>query len=237
LKLDCAQNISAGRFHSAIDRWLDATMQSAELRKEPDRVAHPHLPLIAGSIPVRRLVRKSRPVAQGRLEIGCRIKSCPTWLPSEPLSAKLPKIMRLFLIFLATVAIAGAEEDTWSKVCHLKSGTELRILRKSSRQPVLATMDEATDSRLIVVLKNAQIAIPKDDIDRIDSRQASGRRFTKNSRVTTKATDIAPTPTVPSRAALPSTSSSNSLTINTKPDFETVYRRKSKSSLVGANRN
>jgi hypothetical protein len=145
--------------------------------------------------------------------------------------------MRLFLIFLAALAIVGAEENTWSKVRDLKGGAELRILMKGSRQPVLATMDEATENRLIVVLKNAQIAIPKDDIDRIDSRKASGSRFTKNSRVTTKATDIAPTPTVPSRAALPSTSSSSSLIINPKPDFETIYRRRSKAALVGADRN
>ena len=56
-------------------------------------------------------------------------------------------------------------DDSWLKVKQLKTGTELRVYKKAAKQPVSALFDEATDTNLIVVIKNEQLAIPKDDID------------------------------------------------------------------------
>jgi len=52
---------------------------------------------------------------------------------------------------------AAAVEKSWDKLKELKSGTELRIYKKGV--PILAVMDEATDDRLLVVVKNEQVVI------------------------------------------------------------------------------
>lgn len=129
---------------------------------------------------------------------------------------------RIAIFFLA-VSFLLAAEDSWTKVGKLKTGTELRIFKKGAKQPVLAKMDEANDERLVVILKNEQVAIPKDDIERIDYRPAQTSRITKESRTVTK--DEAPMPGNPQSTPGPNTSTSSSVSIGSKPDFETIYRR------------
>ena len=70
---------------------------------------------------------------------------------------------RLFLFLLVAVAAAWAADDAWSKVKALKTGTELRVYKKGSMQPVLAQMDELTDDNLVVVVKKTQTAIARDE--------------------------------------------------------------------------
>jgi hypothetical protein len=38
------------------------------------------------------------------------------------------------------------------------------------RSPVMAQMDEANEERILVVVKNEQVSIPKEQIDRVDAR-------------------------------------------------------------------
>jgi hypothetical protein len=137
---------------------------------------------------------------------------------------------RLAILLLAAVAAFARPDgapDPWSKVKELKSGTEIRILKKSSMQPVLGKFDEANDENLIIVVKNQQVAIPKDQIDRLDYRPPSGSRVVKETK--TKAED----PSAEPRAGMngsgvgPGSSTSTSVSIGSKPDFETLYRRPS----------
>jgi len=130
----------------------------------------------------------------------------------------------LFLTLAATVAFGA--EDEWAKVKALKTGAEIRVFKKGSMQPVLAQMDELTDENLVVLVKKTQTAIPKDQIDRIDARPAGGSRVVKET--TTKETypdakSAAAAP--PSGPEVPGTTTSTSVSIGSKPDFETVYRR------------
>jgi hypothetical protein len=81
---------------------------------------------------------------------------------------------------LACLPAWGADQ-AWTKVRALKSGTELRIYRRGEHRPLPAKLDEATDENLIIVLKNEQEAIPKDEIDRLDYRPR-GSRVTTDSR-------------------------------------------------------
>ena len=87
-------------------------------------------------------------------------------------------------------------------------------------------MDEATDENLAVVNKNEQMAIPKEQIDRIDYRPVKPR-VTKESKTTasngTEAKPPAPGPY--QNAPGPSSSTSTTVSIGSKPDFETIYRR------------
>src|SRR5215831_12056608 len=89
---------------------------------------------------------------------------------------------RLLVLFLTTMA-AWAADESWAKVRELKTGTEIRVFKHGSMQPVLGTMDEATDDHLVVVVKNEQTAIQREQIDRVDFRPPlPGGRFVKQSK-------------------------------------------------------
>lgn len=124
--------------------------------------------------------------------------------------------MRTILLFLLTAITIFGAEDPWAKVRQLKSGAELRVYKKGAKQPMLAKMDEVSEEKLIVVLKNEQVAIDKDQIGRIDYRPSqSGSRVKTESKSTTESPDT----------KAPSSSTSTALTVQSKPDFETIYRR------------
>src|SRR5947209_3587921 len=133
----------------------------------------------------------------------------------------------LLLLFVATLVFAA--DDPWAKVKDLKTGTELRIVKKGAKQPIIAKMDELTDESLVVIVKNEQTAIPREQIERIDSRPSGKSRLTTESKTTTEGgpngqpVGARPTP----GAMVPQTSSSNSISMGNKPDFETIYRRTS----------
>ena len=80
--------------------------------------------------------------------------------------------MRTLLLLLAATAVAfGADaknDDRWSKVKELKSGSDLRIYKVGAAQPVVAKSGDVTEDRVIVIIKNAETAIAKKDIDHID---------------------------------------------------------------------
>lgn len=138
----------------------------------------------------------------------------------------------LKLILCAVSAISAVvADDGWTKVMELKSGSELRIIKRSAKQPLLAKMDEANSERVVVVLKNEQVAIPKEEIDRLEARPGqTGSRVKAESKTktslpgeSTAAGDrIGPGGGGGGR---PNTSYSSGVSIGSKPDFETIYRR------------
>ena len=130
---------------------------------------------------------------------------------------------KLLFILLAALA-AFAADDPWARVMDLKSGTELRIYKKGAAQPVLAKSDEVTEDNLIVVVKNEQIAIAKDLVDRIDYRPNKDSRITTETK--SRQTDPDPIPGPPGHvSAVPGTSTSTSVGVGSKPDFELIYKR------------
>src|SRR6266567_7232678 len=133
---------------------------------------------------------------------------------------------RILLCGLMAMAAYGAD-NPWTKVKELKTGTELRIFKIGAKQPILATMDEATDDRLVIVVKKEQTGIDKDQIDRIDYRPPmTGSRINKETRTTSDppGQTAGPAPRGSSGGG-PSTSTSNSVSFGSKPNFETIYRR------------
>jgi hypothetical protein len=125
--------------------------------------------------------------------------------------------------------VAFGADNPWNKVKDLKTGAELRIFKTGAKQPILAMMDEATDERLVIVVKKEQMAIDKDQIDRIDYRPAKSRVTRTNETRTT----VEPPGQVAGPAPQggggggggPTTSTSSGLGFGSKPDFETIYRR------------
>jgi hypothetical protein len=134
--------------------------------------------------------------------------------------------MSRLLFFLLAVAAAFAADDPWAKVQALKTGTEIRVIKKGSAQPLIGKFDEATDDHLVIVLKNEQVAIAKDLVDRVDYRP-TGSRVT----VTGKTVQQDPAAAKEPRAGMGhepeggATSSSTSVNMGSRPDFEMVYRR------------
>lgn len=135
-------------------------------------------------------------------------------------------ISRIALLLLAAGSAFAAADDPWAKLKDVKTGADLRVFKKGSMQPVLAQMGELTDENLVIVVKKEQIAIPRDQIDRVDARLAGRSRVTTTS--TTKTTDPDYTPKPPGYgSATPQTTTSSSIGVGSRPDFETVYRRPS----------
>jgi hypothetical protein len=137
---------------------------------------------------------------------------------------------RLAILFL-TAAAAFAADDAWTKVKQLKSGTEVRVVKKGSMQPVVGKIDEANEENLILVVKNEQIAIPKEQIDRLDARPPERPRLVKESKTTTNDGNPAHEPKAGMNGmdtgSGSSYSSGTSVAIHGKGDFETIYRRPS----------
>ena len=134
--------------------------------------------------------------------------------------------MKRTILLLLTALAAWAADDGWTKVREIKTGTEIRIYKKGVKQPILAKFDEANDENLVVATKTEQVAIAKDQIDRVDYRPPkTGSRVIRESKTTTEIDTKTSSSTVPHNAPGPTTSSSSSLNIGGKPDFETIYRR------------
>jgi hypothetical protein len=135
--------------------------------------------------------------------------------------------MRRFLFLLLTAAVAAiCADDPWTAVVKLKSGAEIRVLKKGSMQPILGKFDEASDERLVLVVKNEQMAIPKDQVDRVEARPQPGGRVKVEGKTTTDDPQAAKEPPVGMNGhPAVTTSTTSTVAIGGKPDFETVYRR------------
>jgi hypothetical protein len=135
--------------------------------------------------------------------------------------------MPRFAFFLLAVA-AFAADDPWTKVKELKSGTEIRVVKKGAAQPVVGKFDEANDENLVLVVKNEQTAILKENVERLDYRPSKpGGRIVKESKTTNNDPAKAAEPRAGMNAQPVDGGSSTSSTVSFqgKPDFETLYRR------------
>ena len=138
---------------------------------------------------------------------------------------------KLLVMVFAGAALIQAAGDPWAKVKEIKSGTEIRVYKKGSTQPLVVKMDEATDERLLYVNKNEQTSIAKEDIDRLDARPSGKRVVTKETTEKQSDTNADPRSAIPSPTPTrpgPTGSSSTNYSFGGKPDFETVYRRPAK---------
>jgi len=136
-------------------------------------------------------------------------------------------IRRYFTIWALALAALGAD-DPWDKVVNLKHGAEIRIYKKGAKEPLLAKFDEANAERVLIVGKDSQMAVAKEDIERLDARPQPKAPPRKTSTSTTvKTTDPDYTPHPNAGVPVPGTSYGSSVTFGSgKAEFETVYRRR-----------
>jgi hypothetical protein len=140
-------------------------------------------------------------------------------------------MIRNLAILFSAAALAAAADNPWDKVKELKSGTEIRILRTGAAQPIEARLDEARDDAIVVVIKNEQKAIPKDEIARLDARLKAASRLTTETKTKTEDPDTRPQGSPQARPPVPGQSSSTSVSLGGKPAYETIYRRVAHSPL------
>jgi hypothetical protein len=134
-------------------------------------------------------------------------------------------MLRGFVVLLAA-ALAFSAGDPWTKVKELKSGTEIRIYKRGNATPMMGKVDEVFDDRLSVVLKNEQVSVDKDSIERLDARPLQApRKLTPETKTKMEYPDGKPPVGMNHGAPVPGASQSTSLTFGSKPDFETIYRR------------
>ena len=129
------------------------------------------------------------------------------------------------LLALALIASSSAlaASDPWAKVHELKSGSDLRIFKKGVRQAIIATYEDLNDESLIIATRKEEMAIPKNQIERIDFRPKPESRVTKETRTTV----TEPDPAAPGNHGVPSapgSSSSTNLSFGSKPDYQPIYR-------------
>lgn len=136
--------------------------------------------------------------------------------------------MRALLVGFVLIALAFAADDPWAKVIALKSGSEVRILKSGDKQPVTAQFSEADEERLIVVVKNTQLAIAKADVEKLEAKPPSGKRVKteqNNAAVDPNVELSKPKVPVPGSRATPALQSATSGVTYTRPGFELVYRK------------
>jgi len=134
------------------------------------------------------------------------------------------------ILVLCAAAVAFGAEDPWAKVKELKTGSELRVYKRGSAQPLLVKMGDLTDDNLVVVNKKEETAIPRDQIDRIEARLAARTRTTIDTESAEKNAASDPRSSIPGRNAPPGGMHAPTTTTSTgvqwtKQDFEVVYRR------------
>jgi hypothetical protein len=129
---------------------------------------------------------------------------------------------RIVLILLSAAALF-AGDNPWAKVTALPNRSELRVYQKGVRNAITATLADATEERIVVVVKNKQMTIAKEDIERIDARPVEPKK--KPEATTTQTTtdpDIAPR--LGAGAPMSTTSTSSGMSFGgSKPDFKTIY--------------
>jgi hypothetical protein len=129
------------------------------------------------------------------------------------------------MLLLFAAAALFAADDPWTKVKELKSGTEIAIFRKGATKPLEVKLDEVREDAVVVVNKKEQVAIPREEIDRLDYRP-SGRKVTSEVKHTVGQPDPTPPTGMDHGANVPGNTYSSGVTF-TKPGYETIYRRPS----------
>ena len=138
------------------------------------------------------------------------------------------------LLFGALIAAFAADaKDPWSKVQTLKTGTELRIIKSGAAAPIMAQFAELTDDHLVVVVNNEQIAIPRERVSRIDSRQEKGYVTPESKARSASGGSREANPNVPNASPSASTAYSTGVAIRDKIPYETIYRRGAVTAKAG----
>jgi len=120
--------------------------------------------------------------------------------------------LRYWGLLLLASAVASSAEDPWQKAKELAIGSDIRIYKQGSTQPISGKMAGVEDGKLQMVVKKDQIAIKQSDIDRIDYRPPKAKPVKTESSVI-------------STDGFGTNTSSSSSTSWSRDGWQTVYRK------------
>lgn len=137
--------------------------------------------------------------------------------------------MKTLVAVFSLISLAFGADDPWTKVKDLSSGAEVRILKSGAKEPITGNFSEADDERIIVVVKNTQMALDKSAIERLEARPMAAKRTRTESRtqkLDPSAELAKPKVPVPGSRPTPDLQSTSSgVTFTGKPAFELIYRK------------
>ena len=87
-------------------------------------------------------------------------------------------------LLLLACTLAWSAGDPWQKAMELAAGSDIRIYKQGSSKPLLGKIAGIGDGKVQIVVRNDQIAIRQDDIDRIDYHPPKGKPVTTESTTT-----------------------------------------------------
>lgn len=129
------------------------------------------------------------------------------------------------LLLLVPVFMALGADDPWAKVSELKRGTQVWVYKTGAKQALAGTLDETREQSLVVILKNQQVAIPKDEIDRVAIRPTKTRvtaeSRTKTSDPTAKERDLDPE----QGPGKPTQTTAGGIRLHPGSALQTIYQR------------
>jgi hypothetical protein len=112
--------------------------------------------------------------------------------------------IRIAVFFLAAAVTVLAQDDAWITVQQVESGTDLRIYKKGEKKPISGKMGQASDGNLMIVVKNGQESIDKEQIDRIETRTEEPSSHVKQ--------------------VMQPNGRRRQVTVRSKPHYETIYQ-------------
>ena len=134
-------------------------------------------------------------------------------------------MVRTLLFLFAAVAAASGDEDPWMKVRKVESGSEVRIYKTGKKKPVEGKFERASGESVVVLLKDAQVSIPKEQVERVDwrpVRSGSGVAMETARNVGSKEDSITGRS---KNSKLPPQSTATGIKIRPWVGYETIYRR------------
>jgi hypothetical protein len=135
--------------------------------------------------------------------------------------------MKLFALLVSSSLLLFAADDAWKRVRDLRSGAEVKVLKVGVKNPITAKFDEANDERMVIVVKNEQTSIAKDDVLKVEARkqEPSVRREQKTTNTDPNAQLSQPRVPNPGQRATPALQESSSGVTFSKPGFELIYEK------------
>lgn len=136
--------------------------------------------------------------------------------------------MKTVLLTVALSMAAMAAEDGWAKVKALKSGVEVRIQKAGEKKPIEGKLDEANDERLVLVVKNTQMGVAREEVEKLEARpgKAVVTRTTTTKNENPAAQVGGNQPRIPGASPVPALQSTSSgVSYGGKPPYELVYRK------------
>ena len=133
---------------------------------------------------------------------------------------------RIAVILLAATCTCWRQITRGPRSRPCRTGPSCASTNKGVRDPITATLADATEERIVVVAKNKQTTIAREDIERIDARPVEPKKKPEAGATTQTTADPDLAPRLGAGPPMSTTSTSSGMSFGgNKPDFKTIYTK------------